>query len=144
MNIELRRRIDPFLPPVQPGVNDNDDKRPVANPRRVVIFKPAKSAMSSGRAGRKPPWLLEFEPQSGAFIEPLMGWTGSSDPLAYMQVGFGSREAAIAYAQRQGLAYEVRVPAGADRPRVPKQRADCVEAAAESFGIPQATVDLAA
>ena len=143
MNIELRRRIDPLRPRVPPNVNDNGDERPMVLPRRrAIIFKPAKSAMTSGRARRKP-WLLEFEPQSGPFIEPLMGWTGSSDPLAYMQLGFGSREAAIAYAERQGLEYEVREPAGTDRSRAPERRADRVEAA-EPFGIPQATIDMAA
>jgi hypothetical protein len=142
MNIELRRRTDPLLPRLSPNLNDNDDEWPAALPRRrVVIFKPAKSAMTSG--ARRKPWLLEFEPQSGPFIEPLMGWTGSSDPLAHMQLGFTSREAAIAYAERQGLEYEVRGPAGADRLRAPERRADRVEAP-EPFGIPQATIDLAA
>jgi hypothetical protein len=134
MNIELKRRTDPLLPRVPPNVNDNNDERLAALPRRrAIIFKPAKSAMTSGRA-RKKPWLLEFEPQSGPFIEPLMGWTGSSDPLAHMQLGFGSREAAIAYAERQGLAYEGFEPAGTDRSRAPERRADHVEAA-EPFGM---------
>ena len=140
MNIELRRRTDPLLPR---NVNDNDDERPAVPPRRrVVIFKPAKSAMTSGRGHRKS-WILEFEPQSGPFIEPLMGWTGSSDPLAYMQLGFGSRDAAIAYAERQSLEYEVREPAGADQWRAPERRADRVEAV-ELFANSQATIDLAA
>jgi ETC complex I subunit conserved region len=141
MNIELRRRIDPLLPHLSPNLNDNDDERPAALPRRrVVIYKPAKSAMTSG--ARRKPWLLEFEPQSGPFIEPLMGWTGSSDPLAHMQLGFGSREAAVAYADRQGLEYEVR--AGADRWRAPERRANRVEAAAVAFGSTHAPIDLAA
>ena len=67
-------------------------------------------------------WLLEFEPQSAPFIEPLMGWTGSIDPLASMQLGFDSRDAAIAYAERQGLEYEVRGPA--QRPGAPERRTD--------------------
>ena len=73
-----------------------------------------------------------------------MGWTGSSDPLAHMQLGFGSREAAVAYADRQGLEYEVREPAGADRLRAPEQRANRVEAAAVAFGSTHAPIDLAA
>ena len=63
--------------------------------------------MTSGRAGTKR-WLLEFEPQSAPFIEPLMGWTGSTDPMTEVRLSFPSRESAVAYAQRQGLAYEVR------------------------------------
>jgi hypothetical protein len=122
MNIELRRRIAPLLPRVSSGVNDNTEERPNARPQhRVIIFKPAKSTITSGRARRKQ-WLLEFEPQSAPFIEPLMGWTGSTDPLASMQLGFSSRDAAIAYAERQGLEYEVREPAL--RPGAPERRAD--------------------
>jgi hypothetical protein len=143
MNIELRRRTDPLLPRLSPKLNDNDDERPAALPRRrVVIFKPAKSAMTSG--ARRKPWLLEFEPQSGPFIEPLMGWTGKSDPLAHMQLGFASREAAIAYAERQGLEYEVRGPAGADRLRAPERSPDCAEAGVVAFVSPHAPIDLAA
>jgi hypothetical protein len=66
--------------------------------------------MTSGRAGTKQ-WRLEYEPQSAPFIEPLMGWTGSTDPMAHMWLSFPSREAAVAYAERQGLEYEVREPA---------------------------------
>jgi hypothetical protein len=143
MNIELRRRIDPLLPHLSPHLNDNDDERPAALPRRrVVIYKPVKSAMTSG--ARRKPWLLEFEPQSGPFIEPLMGWTGSSAPLAYMQLGFASREAAVAYAERQGLEYEARGPAGADRLRAPERPPDCAGAGAVDFGSTHAPIDLAA
>ena len=142
MNIELRRRTDPLLPRLSPNLNDNDDERPTTLRRRVVIYKPAKSAMTSG--ARRKPWVLEFEPQSGPFTEPLMGWTGSSDPLAHMQLGFASREAAIAYAERQGLEYDVRAPAGADRLRAPERPPDCAEAGAVAFGSPQAPIDLAA
>jgi hypothetical protein len=124
MNIELRRRIDPLLPHVSPGVNDNTEEPPNARPRRrVIISKPARSAMTSGRA-RMEQWLLEFEPQSAPFIEPLMGWTGSTDPLAHMHLVFGSREAAIVYAERHGLAYEVFESAQPDRPGPSERRAD--------------------
>ena len=48
MNIELRRRIDPLLPRGSSGGNDNTEERPNAQRRRrVIIFKPAKSAMTS-------------------------------------------------------------------------------------------------
>ena len=144
MNIELRRRTAPLTPRLPSNLHHNDDERPAALPRRrAVIFKPAKSAMTSGRARRKP-WLLEFEPQSGPSIEPLMGWTGSSDPLAHMQLGFASREAAVAYAERQGLEYEVRGSAGVDRLRAPGRPPAWAEAAAEAFRNPHAPIDLAA
>ena len=108
MNIELKLRTTPFSIPASASANDNAERRREAPPRRrAVIYKPAKSAMTSGRAGTKR-WLLEFEPQSPPFVEPLMGWTGSTDPMAHLRLMFPSREAAVAYAERQGLTYEVR------------------------------------
>jgi hypothetical protein len=47
----------------------------------AIIYRSAKSAMTSGRAGLRS-WILEFKPRSPLFIEPLMGWTGSTDPLS--------------------------------------------------------------
>ena len=109
MNIELKPRIELF--PAPAPANDNVERwNPPAQRRRVLIYKPAKSSMTSGRAGTKQ-WLLEYKPQSAPFIEPLMGWTGSTDPMAHLRLSFPSREAAVAYAERQGLEYEVREPA---------------------------------
>jgi hypothetical protein len=112
MNVELKPRVDFFPAPARSPANDNAErwKEPEPQRRRAVIYKPAKSAMTSGRAGTKQ-WRLEYEPQSTPFIEPLMGWTGSTDPMAHMWLSFPSREAAVAYAERQGLEYEVREPA---------------------------------
>jgi hypothetical protein len=44
-----------------------------------------------------------------------MGWTADDDPLAQVELRFGSCEAAVAYAERQGLAYRVREPIAATR-----------------------------
>jgi ETC complex I subunit conserved region len=107
MNIELRRRSTSFLGEVTRAANDNPRARPVTSGPRALIYRPAKSAMTSGRAGTRR-WILEFEPQSAPFIEPLMGWIGSTDPMAQVRLAFPTREAAVAYAQRQGLDYEVR------------------------------------
>ena len=126
MNIELKPRIDSFsvLAParidslsVPAPANDNAEReRKYAQPRRrAVIYKPAKSAMTSGRRGTNR-WLLEFDPQSAPFIEPLMGWTGSTDPMAHMQLSFPTREAAVAYARRAGLDYEVRKTTQSKKP----------------------------
>lgn len=70
--------------------------------------------MQSGQAKTKD-WVLEFEPQSAREIEPLMGWTSSSDTLAQVRLEFDSKDEAIAYAKRNGLAYRVIEP----KPRKP-------------------------
>ena len=70
------------------------------------IYRPARSAMTSGKARMKK-WLLRFDRRTAPFIEPLMGWTGGDDTLSQVVLTFPTREAAVAYAQRQGLAYVV-------------------------------------
>jgi hypothetical protein len=61
----------------------------------AVIYKPARSAMTSGKA-RTRDWKLRFEPRSCPFIEPLMGWTGSDDTLAQVELTFPLAAAAVA------------------------------------------------
>jgi hypothetical protein len=68
------------------------------------IHCPARSAMTSGKA-RTRRWVLSFDPRTRAFIEPLMGWTGTSDPLQQIELTFPTCPAAVAYAERQGLPY---------------------------------------
>ncbi|MFI4936477.1 MAG: ETC complex I subunit [Caulobacterales bacterium] len=70
------------------------------------IFRPAKTAMQSGRANTKE-WLLEFEPASARVSDPLMGWTVSTDMNGQVRLAFDTREEAVAYAQRHGIAFEV-------------------------------------
>ena len=48
---------------------------------QAVIYKPAPSPMTSGRA-RAQRWTLRFERRSAPYIEPLRGWTGDDDTLA--------------------------------------------------------------
>lgn len=117
MNIELRPRLEAMptflpMPAKADPANDNRTARDRPSAPRALIYRPAQSAMTSGRAGTKR-WVLEFEPQAASFIEPLMGWTGSTDPLVQVRISFPSREAAVAYAERRGLDYEVREPPGA-------------------------------
>jgi hypothetical protein len=73
------------------------------------IFKPSKTAMQSG-PGRTTEWVLDKEPQSRREIDPLMGWTSSSDTSSQVQLAFATKEDAIAYAERNGLAYVVEEP----------------------------------
>ena len=85
------------------------------------IYRPAKTVMQSGRAktGR---WVLVFAPSDTKRRDPLMGWSGSTDTGAQVRMGFPSRDEAVAYADRHGLAYEVTEPRG--RKVRPKNYAD--------------------
>ena len=65
--------------------------------------------MQSGKA-RTRAWRLEFEPASPRRIDPLMGWTSSTDMLSQVQLEFDSRDEAVAYAEKHGIAYDVFDP----------------------------------
>ncbi len=75
----------------------------------VRIYKPAKTAMQSGMGGTKE-WVLEYEPEAPREIDPLMGWTSSRDTRAQIRLLFETKDEAIAYAERHGLAYSVSEP----------------------------------
>lgn len=79
---------------------------PFPEDAHAVIYRPARSPISSGRA-RPREWKMRFERRSPPYIEPLMGWTGDDDTLTQVELSFPSAEAAIAYARRQGLQYTV-------------------------------------
>jgi hypothetical protein len=73
------------------------------------IYRPAKTAMQSGTA-KTSRWLLEFEQERPREIDPLMGWTSSADTRQQVKLFFDTREDAIAYAQRNGIAAIVEEP----------------------------------
>jgi hypothetical protein len=78
----------------------------------VAVIRPNEpSAMSSGRAGARG-WTLTFRPRSSPSVEPLMGWTETSDALQQVRLSFPTAEAAIRYCRRQGLSFEVQDGAG--------------------------------
>jgi hypothetical protein len=76
---------------------------------RARIYQQPKTAMQSGTAGTQE-WVLDFEPADARRADPLMGWIGSADTQAQVQLRFATREEAIAYADRAGLTYEVELP----------------------------------
>ena len=65
--------------------------------------------MSSGEA-KTHEWVLEFERESPRSIEPLMGYTSSGDMRSQVRLTFADREGAVAYAERNGIAYRVIEP----------------------------------
>lgn len=73
------------------------------------IYRPARNAMQSGKA-KSNDWVLVFEPETPRSIEPLMGYTSSSDMKRQVTLHFETLEEAEAYAQREGIAYAVQPP----------------------------------
>lgn len=100
-------------PPAGAAANDNALPRlPAALPAFphdavARIERPARSAMTSAPAEPQD-WRLVFERRSVPFVDALMGWTGSRDPLTQLELTFPTLEAAVSYARRQGRRYVVR------------------------------------
>ena len=78
------------------------------------IFRPAKTAMQSGKA-KTHEWVLEFEPASARVSDPLMGWTQSADMNGQVRLNFETKEEAVRYAQAHGLAFQLIDPKPAKR-----------------------------
>lgn len=85
------------------------------------IYRPSKSAMQSGMA-KTLEWVLEFEPASARQVDPLMGWTSSSDMDGEVRLTFGTSDEAVAYAQAHGIAFQLIEPQ--DRKKIIKAYAD--------------------
>src|SRR5690606_1344242 len=71
-------------------------------PMLARIYRPAKTAMQSGKANSRR-WRLEFEPASARTIDPLMGWTSTADMNGQVRLEFDTAEEAAAYAERDGI-----------------------------------------
>jgi hypothetical protein len=81
------------------------------------IYKPARTAMQSGQANTKE-WALDYEPEQPPTVEPLMGWTSSTDMKQEVHLSFDTKEEAIAYCERHGIAYQVFETPPPVRPRI--------------------------
>mgnify|MGYP001270277117 FL=1 len=81
------------------------------------IYKPTRNAMQSGTAKTKL-WVLDYEPEQPRQVEPLMGYTSSGDMKSQLRLRFDSKEEAIAYAERHGIAYQVQEPKEATRRKI--------------------------
>ncbi|TRD16643.1 ETC complex I subunit [Palleronia caenipelagi] len=66
------------------------------------IYQPAKTAMSSGTAKSRD-WVLEFAADAPRRIDPLMGWTSSSDTQSQVRLRFSSKAEALEYAEENGI-----------------------------------------
>ena len=92
------------------------------------IYQPARSSMQSVQS--KDDWLLEYEPEKPRELEPLMGWTSSPDMRSQIKLRFDTREEAIDYAERNGVAYRIEEPKAVTRGVLPiltiSRRTGCV------------------
>jgi hypothetical protein len=70
------------------------------------IFRPSKNAMQSGEANSDR-WILKYELEAPLGADPLMGYTSSSDMRRQIRLEFDRRDDAVAYAEREGIAYRI-------------------------------------
>ena len=70
------------------------------------IYQIPMNAMQSGTA-LTDKWVLEFEPSEPRKPDPLTGWAGSGDTQRQVRMKFPDVTAAVAYADRHGIAYYV-------------------------------------
>ncbi|SEQ00977.1 ETC complex I subunit conserved region [Loktanella sp. DSM 29012] len=73
------------------------------------IYRPARTAMSSGTAKTRT-WVLDFVDASAREIDPLMGWTSSSDTQSQVRLTFATKQEAIDYAKHNGIDAVVTEP----------------------------------
>jgi hypothetical protein len=73
------------------------------------IYRPAKTAMQSGKAASKK-WRLEFASNIAPPSEALMGWLSSADPSGQVRLSFETKEEAIAFARAQNIPHQVAEP----------------------------------
>ena len=85
------------------------------------IYRPSKSAMQSGMA-KTQAWVLEFEPASARQVDPLMGWTSSTDMDGQVRLNFETSDEAVGYAQANKIPFQVIEPQ--DRKKIIKAYAD--------------------
>jgi hypothetical protein len=86
---------------------------------RARIFRKPRNAMQSGQAGTED-WVLEYETDRRAEPDPLMGWSGGGSTLSQVRLIFTTRDEAIAFADKRGLAYDIALapPAHDRKPKV--------------------------
>lgn len=85
------------------------------------IYRPAKNAMQSGKAGTRK-WRLEFEAAAAPRTEALMGWTSSADTNGQVRIEFDTLAQAIAFARAHGLPHQVAEPR--ETKRIPRAYGD--------------------
>jgi len=76
--------------------------------RVVKIYQQAQGVQNGTQ--NMIPWRLQWEDeQTQRWSNPLMGWTGTNDPLSntHMTLDFGTAEDAMRFCEQNGWKYEV-------------------------------------
>ena len=77
---------------------------------KVRIYKPAKSAMQSGKNNTKKWLLIPKEETNDRTINPLTGWTSIDNTKSQLKIFFTSKDAAVDYARSQNFEFEIDEP----------------------------------
>jgi len=91
--------------------------------RHVRILRPARIVTQQGHSPNF--WIIEFDrKQSEKWVNPLMGWTSTSDTTQQLEISlrFDSKQEAVDYCKKQGFSYEIVEPH--DPKKKPKAYAD--------------------
>jgi hypothetical protein len=75
---------------------------------KAKIYIPTKTSMQSG-LGKSDKWIIEFITKDTG-INPLMGWSTSSDTLSEVNLEFSTKESAIDYAKKNKIDFEIIEP----------------------------------
>ena len=73
---------------------------------KAKIYKPAKTAMQSGRA-KYNKWVLKFSDKKNQLKDTMMGWNGGSSTVSQIELKFSSKEEAVSYAKKNSIDYEI-------------------------------------
>lgn len=89
--------------PILPGTS-----LPAYGPRPAARIHPVTRGVQSAPGRSR--WVLEFEPSAPPALDPLTGWTTSTDPLSQVRIPFPDMQSAIAFAESKGWRYLVSEP----------------------------------
>ena len=73
---------------------------------KAKIYKPAKTAMQSGRS-KFNKWVLKFSDKKNQLKDTMMGWNGGSSTVSQIELKFSTKEEAVSYAKKNNIEYEV-------------------------------------
>lgn len=77
---------------------------------KVRIYKPAKSAMQSGKKNTKKWLVVPIEESNIRSVSTITGWISASDTISQLHFEFSSKEEAIKFAEARDFKYEIDEP----------------------------------